>query len=272
MKTLIVIPARYGSTRLPGKPLAELGGVKLIDRVVQVASIASVNCQCDYVVATDSEEISNHVSSLGATAILTDEDLHSGSDRCLAAAKASNYEPDFIVNLQGDVPFTPPEYIATLIQAATNIDADVFTLGLNLTWDELDGLRAHKQNAPFSGTTCIRSQEGYAIWFSKNIVPAIRKESSLREQSKKSPIIRHIGMYGYKTKALKDYVSQPPSFYEELEGLEQLRALEAGMSMHISIVESPKISMTGIDTAQDLELAETMIDKHGDPHETKQYL
>lgn len=271
MKTLIVIPARYGSTRLPGKPLADLAGIKLIDRVIQVASIASKTFDCDFLVATDNEEISKHVEGNGVASVLTSEDINSGSDRCLAAVEGSDFDPDFVINLQGDVPFTPPEFIATLIEAATHNDADIFTLGLNLNWDELDALRAHKEAAPYSGTTCVKSDDGKAIWFSKNILPAIRKEEKLREVSQHSPVIRHIGIYGYRAAALREYVSKPPSFYEELEGLEQLRAIEAGMSIHISIVDNPLISMSGIDTKEDLILAESLIVKHGDPHKMGRY-
>ncbi len=244
----------------------------MIDRVVKVAELASKTGQCDFLVATDHHEIADHLTRIGVQSVMTSEELNSGSDRCLAAVDASDYDPDFIINLQGDVPFTPPQYIANLIESASKYDADVFTLGLNLSWEELDALREHKKSAPFSGTTCIRSQEGYALWFSKKILPAVRKETDLKKVSDLSPVIRHIGMYGYRTSALRNYVSKPPSYYEELEGLEQLRALEAGMSIYVSIVDRPKISMSGIDTAEDLVLAESSILKYGDPHTTGEYL
>lgn len=272
MTSIIVIPARYGSTRLKGKPLREIGGISLLARMIALAKRAGTLTGSDYIVATDHEDIKAHARHLGARAFMTDPDLPSGSDRCLAAVEASNINAEIVINLQGDAPFTPPEHLASLIEAARNSSADVFTPGIQLTWDELDRLRQQKLQAPFSGTTCIRSGDGRALWFSKTIIPAIRKEAALRQSSSLSPVIRHIGVYGYKIDALRRYVALPPSPYEELEGLEQLRAIEAGMHVHLSLVQRPRISMSGIDTGEDVARAEALLEQGGDPYHTGVYI
>lgn len=272
MKSMIVIPARYGSTRLPGKPLTRIGGVTLLARMIELAKRAAVLSGSDYIVATDHEDIAAHARDLGARAVLTDPDLPSGSDRCLAAVEKSNASPDVIVNLQGDAPFIPPEYLTTLMSSANVSPADMFTPGIQLGWDELDGLRIQKQNAPFSGTTCIRAEDGRALWFSKNIIPAIRNEAVLRKHSPVSPVIRHVGVYCYKLAALRRYVSLAPSSYEKFEGLEQLRAIEAGMQVHLSLVQRPRISMSGIDTPEDVARAEALVKGADDPYHTGIYI
>ena len=265
MRTLIVIPARHGSTRLPGKPLLRLNGRSLLERVVRIAAQAGAAAGAAHLVATDSEEILDHCRAIGVDAVMTAPQLASGTDSALAALEASGQEADFIINLQGDAPFTPPHHVAALIEAAGAQDGDLFTPVIALSWPALDELRAHKQKAPFSGTTCLRSADGRAYWFSKTIVPAIRGEADLRRQSGLSPVFRHIGLYGYRLDALKRFAALPPGHYERLEGLEQLRFLENGMSVRAVEVAPPRLSMSGIDTPADLELAEKLIARHGDP-------
>ena len=272
MNSIIVIPARYGSSRLPGKPLREIGGVTLLARMIQIARRAASLTKSDYIVATDDERIAEYARSLGARAVLTDPDLPSGSDRCLAAIECLDSRPDLIINLQGDAPFTPPEYLANLITAAQCSSADLFTIGIQLEWNELEQLRRQKQSAPFSGTTCIRSDDGRALWFSKNIIPALRGEDVLKQNSPVSPVIRHVGLYGYRFDALRRYVDLAPSFYEKLEGLEQLRAIEAGMHVHILLATRPRISISGIDTPEDVLRAEALVTQTDDPHYTGIYI
>ena len=129
----------------------------------------------------------------------------------------------------------------------------------------MDAFRAHKQETPFSGTTLIVGADNKAVWFSKNIIPAIRKEDDLRKTSKLSPICRHVGLYAYRRDALEKFVNWPESAFEKLEGLEQLRLLENGLSIECVQVEPPKVATPGIDTPEDLALAERLIAQHGDP-------
>lgn len=265
MKTLIVIPARYGSTRFPGKPLQRIAGHTLLERVVHIAQQASTATGATYVVATDHPAIQEYCATINAPCVMTDTNLRTGSDRALAAALAQPETPEIIVNLQGDAPFTPPAHVVKLINAFATYNTDVVTPVVNLTWEELETLRQRKTVTPFSGTTCVMDNTGRALWFSKQILPAIRNEDKIRASSPMSPVYRHIGLYAYRTESLQKFQQLPEGVYEKLEGLEQLRFMENGMTIHAVTVEKPTISMSGIDTPEDAELATTLIAKHGDP-------
>ncbi|MEE4453612.1 3-deoxy-manno-octulosonate cytidylyltransferase [Novosphingobium resinovorum] len=263
---LIVVPARHGSTRLPGKPLLPIAGRTLLQRVVAVAQAAARLAEdCAVVVATDHDGIADHARAIGAEVAMTAADLDSGSSRARAAAHARAVLPQFVVNLQGDAPFVPPEVVAGLLAMLRQGDADVATPVYRLDWTRLDRLRAHKQAAPFSGTTCIRGDDGRALWFSKAIVPAIREEKALRAAQACSPVWQHLGLYGYRMAALDWFAGAPPGVYERLEGLEQLRFLEGGRTIATVEVDPPAHAMSGIDTPADLALAEEAIKRLGDP-------
>lgn len=258
MRIAIIIPARYGSSRFPGKPFAMLGGQTMLSRVVDLANNAAE--QFDNVrvfVTTEDQRIADHAKDIGATCLITSEDCATGSDRALAAAKQLDTPPSFIINLQGDAPFTPPEALTEMIKMATNETADVITPVQQLDWPSLDLLRKNKETTPFSGTTAILDQDKRAIWFSKNIIPAIRKEE---RDTFYSPVFKHIGLYGYKFDALEKFCALPQSHYEQLEGLEQLRFLENGMSIQTFPV-SYGLGYSGIDTPEDLARAEEQLIK-----------
>lgn len=268
MRTLIVVPARYASTRLPGKPLVTIAGRTMVSRVAAMAAkAADALGDAQHVVATDDERIETHCRELGIPVVMTDPDLPSGTDRALAAADAMGIAPDVVVNLQGDSPFTPPAHVIAVAEAARNSGADAATPYVRLSWDALDAFRQHKKETPFSGTTLVHDTAGRALWFSKNLIPAMRKEAALRTQGDPSPVCRHIGLYAYRLEALRRYVSLPEGHYEQLEGLEQLRLLENGMSIQCVEVEPDRIAIPGIDTAEDVALAERLVAEHGDPLE-----
>lgn len=260
-KPLIVIPARMASKRFPGKPLAEIAGVSMVRRTAKIASDLN---DADYVVATDHVEIFEHCETYDIPVVMTDSNLPSGSDRALAAADLYKVDADIIVNLQGDAPFTDPSHIRAIVDRLKDTDVDIATPAIQLDWAALDKLRENKKTTPFSGTTVIES-DGIAVWFSKTIIPAIRKEDNLRKVEPLSPVLRHIGLYGFKREALQRFTKLPQSHYEKLEGLEQLRALEDGMRIAIVKVEPPRISSPGIDTPADLARAEALIEMYGDP-------
>jgi 3-deoxy-manno-octulosonate cytidylyltransferase (CMP-KDO synthetase) len=263
---LIVVPARFGSTRLPGKPLLLIAGRTLLERVVAVArAAADMAGTCDVVVATDDPRIADHARTLGAEVAMTDAALDSGSARACAAARARPVSPALVINLQGDAPFVPPAVVAGLITTLRGGGADVATPVYQLTWERLDRLRQHKQASPFSGTTCVRGEGGEALWFSKAILPAIRDEEVLRSASDLSPVWQHLGLYGYRMSALDWFAAAPPSRYERLEGLEQLRFIEGGKIIATVAVAQPVHAMSGIDTPADLALAEAAIARLGDP-------
>ncbi len=268
MKTAIIIPARYASTRFPGKPLALINGRSMLSRVYQKGLQAAGNDKgISVMIATDDARIAAHAHEIGARCIMTSSDCATGSDRVLAAAENSGESFDFLISLQGDAPFTPASVLKALSDTISdNPKLEVVTPVHRLSWIDLDALRAAKKSTPFSGTTCIRDADGRALWFSKNIVPAIRDEKKMRENGLKlSPVWQHMGVYGYRTDVLQQFVKLPQSPYEILEGLEQLRFLENGISVQtveVSAEHGPLQS--GIDSPEDLLRAEEVIKQCGD--------
>lgn len=262
MKTAIIIPARYGSTRFPGKPLAMINGKSMLSRVVDVARQASENFgNISIHVATDDERIAQHALALPVNCLMTDEACKTGSDRALQASQKLDDPPDFVLNLQGDAPFTPPQAIQSMLQAfQDDSKLEVVTPVHRLSWDDLDRLRKNKQTTPFSGTCAVLNQNKNALWFSKNIIPAMRKEDELRSDSSYSPIYQHMGLYGYRFDVLQKFCALPQGYYEQLEGLEQLRLLENDISITCVEIEIESGAMqSGIDTPEDLARAETFL-------------
>lgn len=264
---LVVVPARYGSTRLPGKPLLAIAGRTLLERVVDVGRRAiALAGGAELVVATDDERVADHARALGCEAVMTDPGIASGSGRAYAAASTRPHAPGIVVNLQGDAPFVPPSVVARMIDALRESRSGVATPVVRLDWDALDALRAHKVAAPFSGTTCVRLADGRAAWFSKAIVPAIRDEAARRAHEPLSPVYRHLGVYAYRLDALARFEALSPGVYETIEGLEQLRFLENGIEVTTVEVPAPRHPMSGIDGPRDVALAEALIARLGDPY------
>jgi 3-deoxy-manno-octulosonate cytidylyltransferase (CMP-KDO synthetase) len=266
IKSTIVIPARYASTRLPGKPLVKIAGKTMLNRVAEIASKAAEGLNVEVIAAIDDKRIEEHCQEIGLKSVMTDPDCPSGTDRVAEAIRKGGNKPDFVLNLQGDAPLTPPEFIRALIDSFSKAPCDVVTPVTQLSWNELDELRKNKQVTPFSGT-CAAFDEatGNAFWFSKNIIPAIRKEEELRKASDKSPVYKHIGLYGYSYDMLMSYSKLKESRYEKLEGLEQLRVLENGYKIRCVPVQSNgRGSVTGVDSPEDVKRAEAFIAKHGE--------
>lgn len=268
MKTAIIIPARYGSTRFPGKPLARIAGVSMLERVVRLARKAAAGSEdIQILVATDDERIAEHCKEIGVYYVVTPESCPTGSDRALAALQQLNEWPDYVINLQADAPFTPPAVLRAMIDAFSNHRRpELVTPVHRLSWGELDALRDVKKATPFSGTTAILTEKNQAIWFSKAILPAIRNEDELRKTEKLSPVWKHIGLYGFRVDVLEKFVFLPQSAYEKIEGLEQLRMLENGIKVQAVPVDvSGGMIPMGIDSPEDLARAEALIRGHGDP-------
>lgn len=266
MSDLIVIPARYGSTRLPGKPLLPIAGRLLLERVAAIAIDAARQLgDAEVVVATDDERIRAAATGLGLEAVMTSPDITSGSGRALAAMRATGRTPELVVNLQGDAPFTAAAHIVEIVRHARQCSADVTTPVVQLDWARLDAMRQHKLKTPASGTTCIRDASGRAIWFSKDVLPFMRKEAALREAEPLSPVLQHVGLYCYRRAALEAFEAASPSYYEVLEGLEQLRILDLGLRIDAVMVPFAKITMSGVDSPADAARAEALIAEHGDP-------
>lgn len=267
MKTAIVIPARFHATRFPGKPLAMIKGQTMLQRVVRLSQAACIGlANVSLIVATDDERILQHCKDIGVNGMMTDPAALTGTDRVAEVIHKLKDKPDFILNMQGDAPLTPPDFLRAMIDSFTTSPCDVVTPVTRLTWEELDHLRQNKLTTPFSGTTAVFDEvTGKAFWFSKNIIPAIRKELDLRKQHDYSPIYRHIGLYGYSLSALKQYIHLPESHFEKLEGLEQLRLLENGYTIHcVPVNFNNRANMSGVDSPEDITRAEALIAKHGE--------
>ncbi len=267
MRTAIIIPARYASTRLPGKPLVMINQQTLLQRVVRLARAASVGLeQITVVVATDDDRIQQHCAQLDIACVMTSSLCLTGTDRVAEAVTQLAEPPDFILNLQGDAPFTPPAFLRALIEAFMTAPCDVITPVTQLSWAELDSLRENKLITPFSGTTAVfNPTTGLALWFSKNIIPALRHEATLRHSCSYSPVYQHIGLYGYSRKTLQQFVQLPEGHFEALEGLEQLRLLEQGYQIRcVPVASHQRASLSGIDSPEDVVRAEQFLNQYGE--------
>lgn len=262
MKTAIIIPARYGSTRFPGKPLAMIAGQSMLSRVVDIGRrAASLYDDVSVMVATEDERIAAHARDIGVRCVMTSDDCPTGSDRVLQAAERSGEDFDFLMSLQGDAPFTPVDAIGKMLEVVRDDPStEVVTPVVRLRWDELSQLRESKKITPFSGTTAIVGANGRAMWFSKNIIPAIRNAAKLEKENEFSPVYQHIGLYGYRTDILRRFVSLPMGHYETLEGLEQLRFLENGISIRTVTIDVDRgMAQAGVDSPEDIERAEQIL-------------
>lgn len=270
MKTLIVIPARYASTRFPGKPLVKIAGKEMLLRVWENACRAAERFEgCEAVVATDDERIMAFCREKGIRAVMTSVDCLTGTDRVVEAAAAMPEVPEFVVNLQGDNPLCPHWFVEAVIAAYYENDrVDTVTPVVNLSWKELDKLRENKLKTPFSGTTAVFGADGNAFYFSKNIIPAIRKEDKRREEGAFSPVYRQVGLYGYRYDVLRKITALPEGFYEKLEGLEQLRWIENGIKVKCVKVDYRSYvkmaSMSGVDSPEDVARAEAVLAEYGE--------
>lgn len=264
---LLVIPARYASSRLEAKPLADLEGKLLFERTYNNA-LDAVNLlplelqeQVAILVATDDARIEARARDLGIPSLMTPVSCINGTERLLAAYKQLSMEASAL-NYQGDAPFLPPKLIANLLKTLLEKPQHLIVTGAQvMSWSDLDALRKHKERSPFSGTTVICDQASQARWFSKNIIPALRKEATMRkEDPDRSPVLRHMGIYGFQPEALAKLQTLPPSKYEQLEELEQLRWLEAGLPIYVEQItlEHP-LEALGIDSPHDLALARTWL-------------
>lgn len=251
----IVIPARYASTRLPGKALVDIAGKPMIQWVYEQA------CKSDaeqVVIATDDERIVDVARGFGAQACMTRVDHESGTDRIEETAAQLGLPDDaIIVNVQGDEPLVPPEIIDQVaVNLANNPTAGIATLGVPLN----DAEEFIDPNA----VKAVADRKGFALYFSRAPIPWPRDE--MQGQQAALPVqagaMRHLGIYAYRVGFLKDFVSWPPGALEQTEKLEQLRAMENGVRIHIepALIAPP----AGIDTPEDLERVRAILESgHG---------
>ncbi len=248
MKFIAIIPARYGSSRFPGKPLAMLGDKTVIQRVYEQVSNALDNV----LVATDDERIFNHVLSFGGKAIMTGTHHRSGTDRCWEAYKKNGENEDIIINVQGDEPFIHPEQIETIKKCFEDETTDIATLV-----KPFDQQRIYTELENPNTAKVVFDSNMNALLFSRSIIPHIRGVDKAQWPSKHQ-YYTHLGMYAYRSAVLKQITKMEPSALEIAESLEQLRWLENGLKIKVGITQHSSI---GIDSLHDLERAEQFLKK-----------
>jgi 3-deoxy-manno-octulosonate cytidylyltransferase (CMP-KDO synthetase) len=241
MNPIVVIPARLASTRLPNKPLADIAGQTMIERVWRQAMKAALG---PVLVAAAEQEIVDVIARAGGNAVLTDPDLPSGSDRVFAAVESVDPEAEYdvVVNLQGDLPALDPVVVRTVANALAATDTDIATLAAEIV-DPAD--RSNPSVVKPVVAWGPDGRRGRALYFTRAPAP-----------SGEGPLFIHIGIYAFRRAALARFVALPPSPLEIREKLEQLRALEAGMTIGIARVDAVPLS---VDTPADLEEARTVL-------------
>lgn len=261
MNTVVLIPARFASSRYPGKPLVELKGSSgvgkpLIQRSVEAARrVAGVS---GVFVTTDDERIADVCGKFGVGVIMTSPECRNGTERC-AEALASLHEPDLIINFQGDALLTPPGFVEGLIaRMRGDADALVATPAMRLRSSEVRALQAEEAAGRVGGTSVVTDSQGHALYFSKRLIPHL-PEHALDGTS--SPVRLHVGVYAYRPEALDRYAATPVSELETLEGLEQLRFLVAGIPVAVVDVETPPFALRELNNPEDVEpIEQALID------------
>ena len=257
MKFIAIIPARYASTRFPGKPLAVLGGKTVIQRVYeQVSSVLN-----EVYVATDDERIFSCVESFGGKAVMTRSDHKSGTDRIQEAVEKIGTQADVIINVQGDEPFIQPSQVETLMHLFDDPTTQIGTLGKR--FDSLEAIQ--NPNSP----KIVTDIRGFALYFSRSVIPYIRGVETenwfgqypfLNVETEnwfgQYPFLKHLGIYAYQREVLAEVTQLPQSSLEKAESLEQLRWLENGYRIRVGLTD---VETVGIDTPEDLQRAEAFL-------------
>ncbi|MDE5607680.1 MAG: 3-deoxy-manno-octulosonate cytidylyltransferase [Muribaculaceae bacterium] len=248
---IAVIPARYASSRFPGKPLAKIGDMTMIERVYRQVKKAVENVY----VATDDERIANTVKEFGGNVVMTGTHHKSGTDRCYEAYLNIGSNAKVIINVQGDEPFVDPSQIRTIKECFADNATQIATL--IRPFDPSRGFEAlFDKNTP----KVVIDNDMYALYFSRSIIPYVRNYE-WNEWVDKTQYYTHIGMYAYRADILKEITALPQSSLEIAESLEQLRWLQNGYKIKTGMSKCPTI---GIDTPDDLERARKYVTEHHD--------
>lgn len=264
MSVLIVIPARYASSRYPGKPLVELRGAggeakSLIRRSWNAAM--AVDGIDRVVVATDDDRIANAAAGFGAEVVMTSGDCQNGTERCAETLQKLGDSFDIVVNLQGDAPLTPAWFIEDLVKGLrANPQADVATPVLRTEGRALNGLLRDRAEGRVGGTTAVFGADHNALYFSKEVIPYTGKTY---EADDETPVFHHVGVYAYRPAALQAYAGWDAGPLEQLEGLEQLRFLERGVPMLCVEVAAKGRQFWELNNPQDVPLIEAMLKEMG---------
>ncbi|GHG03005.1 3-deoxy-manno-octulosonate cytidylyltransferase [Thalassotalea marina] len=247
MSFVVIIPARYESTRLPGKPLADIHGKPMIQWVVEKAKASGAK---QVIVATDNDKVAEAVRGFGGEVCMTSANHQSGTERLAEVVEKYGFKPEqVIVNVQGDEPFIPPENIAQVAQnLAQQNKAQMATLAVNI--EEVE--EALNPNA----VKVLMDKDGYALYFSRATIPYDRERflGAKEINAIGDFYLRHIGIYAYRASFIQDYVQWPTSALEQIESLEQLRVLWQGEKIHVAVAKE-RSAVEGVDTPEDLAKA-----------------
>lgn len=264
MEHVIIIPARHASVRFPGKPLALLTGAtgetrSLIHRSWSAASrVQGVDA---VFVATDDDRIAEAARAFGAEVLMTSSACRNGTERCAEAVALLPERPRVVVNVQGDAPLTPPDYVEALLAAMADArGVAVATPVLETTGAHLARLRADRAAGRVGGTTAVRAADGTALYFSKEVIPFTGADYPADAIT---PILHHVGVYAYTPDALDLYAARPPGTLEGLEGLEQLRFLEAGVPVRCVDVAPRGRAFWELNNPSDIPVIEDIMRREG---------
>lgn len=258
MKTLIAIPARYASTRYPGKPLVSLrgpDGEKTLIRRSWEAAVAVKGID-RVVVATDDSRIADHAAGFGAEVVMTSSDARNGTERCAeVVAQLPGY--DVVVNLQGDAPLTPAWFVEDLVRGlAADPGAEIATPVLRCDGRAVSGFLADRRAGRVGGTTAVFDANHRGLYFSKEVIPYTGRDYAPDEPT---PVFHHVGVYAYRPAALAEYPQWPVGPLETLEGLEQLRFLENGRAVLCVEVEAKGRQFWELNNPSDVAVIEQMM-------------
>lgn len=265
MDSCIVIPARYASTRYPGKPLVSLKGATgqsrtLIERSVLAARAAAGDAIPVYV-ATDDERIAQAARALDVEVVMTSEACRNGTERVAEALKNAGISADIIVNLQGDAPLTPPHFVTSLIEAMrADPDCGMATPCLRCDEETVQNLLADRAAGRVGATTVVSDRASRALYFSKEVIPFTNGKGVVEGVV---PVFHHVGVYAYRPAALAAYAQWEPGPLETLEGLEQLRFLENGYPIKVVEVQAPGAKFWELNNPSDVPLIEAYLAQMG---------
>lgn len=245
MKFIAIIPARYSSSRFPGKPLALLAGKTVIEHVYEQVTRQISEAW----VATDDERIFETVKGFGGNAVMTRKDHKSGTDRIEEAAEKINTDADVIVNIQGDEPFIQPSQIETVCSQFDDPTTQIATLGK--PFESMEAVE--NPNSP----KIVTDVNGFALYFSRSVIPFVRGIDQAQWLGH-YPFLKHLGIYAYRREVLRQVTRLPQSSLEKAESLEQLRWLQNGYRIRVGITN---VETVGIDTPEDLKRAEEFMKK-----------
>lgn len=266
MRTIIVIPARYASTRYPGKPLASLRGADGTARTLVERSWLAAQAVPGIdraVIATDDARIADHARAFGADVAMTPETCRNGTERCAAALEVLGEMPDIVINLQGDAPLTPAEYVSAIRERMIAApDLAMCTPAVPCSPTMLAALVEDQAAGRVGGTTVVFNHRHEALYFSKRVIPYVAPD---RIASASGTVHLHLGVYAYRPAALAAYLALPPSALEELEGLEQLRFLDAGITVGLAVCPQPAWDVIELNNPSDVPAIEAILAARGMP-------